>query len=104
MPTYIYEHTGEACELDHIFELVQSIKDTPLSICPNCQGPVRKRIPRVNINKPKGNSEWRDMGFSKLVKRDDGVYENVTRRGNEPRYMERGKPETMPDISKITSK
>ncbi len=64
---------------------------------------MRKRMPQVNINKPKSDSDWRNMGFTKLVKRDDGVYENVTQRGNESRYMERGKPETMPDVSKITS-
>jgi hypothetical protein len=35
-----------------------------------------------------------------LVKRDDGVYENVTARGDDSRYMERGKPGTVPDLSK----
>ena len=39
-------------------------------------------------------------GFTKLVKRDDGVYENVTARNGDSRYMERGKPETVPDLSK----
>jgi hypothetical protein len=34
------------------------------------------------------------------LRRDDGVYENVTRREGESRYMERDKPETMPDLNK----
>jgi hypothetical protein len=64
---------------------------------------VRKIISRINISCPKTNSELRDLGFTKLVKRDDGVYENVTARGNDSRYMERGKPETIPDLSKTIS-
>ncbi len=36
MPTYIYEHTDNACEWDRIFEIVQSIKEASLSRCPNC--------------------------------------------------------------------
>ena len=36
------------------------------------------------------------MGFTKLVKRDDGVYENVTRLPGESRYMEKGKADTLP--------
>jgi hypothetical protein len=35
-----------------------------------------------------------------LVKRDDGVYENVTARDGDSRYMQRDKPETIPDLSK----
>jgi len=38
-----------------------------------------------------------------LVRRDDGVYENVTARKGDSRYMERGKPETIPDLSKTIS-
>jgi len=35
------------------------------------------------------------------VRRDDGVYENVTQRDGESRYMVRGKPETVPDVKRI---
>ena len=55
------------------------------------------------ISAPKSNGELRDLGFTKLVKRDDGVYENVTRRKGESRYMERNKPETIPNLSKTIS-
>jgi hypothetical protein len=55
------------------------------------------------VNTPKTNSELRDLGFTKLVRRDEGVYENVTARSRDSRYMIRGKPETIPDIKKTIS-
>jgi putative FmdB family regulatory protein len=100
MPVYEYEHISEPCNIGKAFEVTQSIKDKPLIRCPECGRPVRKLISMVGISVPKTNSELKDLGFTKLVKRDDGVYENVTARGNDSRYMERGKPETMPDLSK----
>jgi hypothetical protein len=60
-------------------------------------------ISRSNISTPKTNAELKDLGFTKLVKRDDGVYENVTQRDGDSRYMERGKKETIPDLSKTIS-
>ena len=101
MPTYEYEHMDEACSRGQVFEVKQSIHDSPLIACPHCKGMIRKIMSRVSINRPKSNGELRDLGFTKLVKRDDGVYENVTQRGGESRYMLRDKPETMPDIKRI---
>jgi putative FmdB family regulatory protein len=100
MPIYEYEHTGRACERGRVFEHRQSLAEAPLERCPTCGGAVWKRISRININTPKTNSELRDLGFTKLVRRDDGVYENVTARPGESRVMERGRPETVPDISR----
>ena len=100
MPVYEYEHLAAACRWGLIFEVRQSIDDNPLTCCPNCKADVRKIISRTNISTPKTNSELRDLGFTKLVRRDDGVYENVTRRSEDSRYMQRGKPETIPDLSK----
>jgi len=100
MPVYEYEHKSKPCRLGKVFEVTQPLADKPLSRCPECGQPVRKLISMVGISVPKTNSELKDLGFTKLVKRDDGVYENVTVRGNDSRYMERGKPETMPDLSK----
>ena len=94
----IYEYRCESC--GHEMEAIQKMSDAPLSDCPECGQPVRKLISMVGISVPKTNSELKDLGFTKLVKRDDGVYENVTARGKDSRYMERGKPETMPDLSK----
>ncbi len=101
MPIYEYEHLGEPCKLGKIFDIKQSINDERLVECPSCHGAVRKLISHTNFCVPKSNNDIRNLGFTKLVKRDDGVYENVTRRGNDSRYMERGKAETVPDLSKI---
>ena len=103
MPVYEYEHVGRPCSLGSVFDFRQSIKDKPLKKCPECSGRVQKIISRINISCPKTNSELRDLGFTKLVKRDDGVYENVTARGADSRYMIKGKPETVPDLSKTIS-
>ena len=100
MAVYEYEHIDDACALGEVFEVTQPMSDKPLVKCPKCSGPVRKLISRINISTPKSNGELRDLGFTKLVKRDDGVYENVTKRDGDSRYMRRDKPETMPDLSK----
>lgn len=103
MPVYEYEHLKKPCTLGKIFDFRQSIDDPQLTSCPNCSGPVQKLISRTNISCPKTNGELRDLGFTKLVKRDDGVYENVTARNSDSRYMVKGKPETIPDLSKTIS-
>ena len=100
MPVYEYEHVKTPCRLGRVFEFKQSIDDHPLVQCPHCAGPVHKIISRINISCPKTNSELRDLGFTKLVKRDDGVYENVTARNGDSRYMINGKPETIPNLNR----
>ena len=100
MPVYEYEHVKEACPLGNVFEVMQSTHEKPLTQCPNCGGPVRKLISRSNISKPKTNSELRDLGFTKLVRRDDGVYENVTARDGENKVMLRDRPETFPNLKR----
>jgi putative FmdB family regulatory protein len=100
MPLYEYEHVGTPCDLGRLFEQRQPIAQKPLKRCPGCGGPVRKVISRININTPRSNSELRDLGFTKLVRRDEGVYENVTARNGDSRYMTRGRPETVPDLKK----
>ena len=105
MPIYEYEHieSESFCSEGKIFDIVQSINDDQLRLCPICNKPVRKLISRSSISFPKTNTELRDLGFTKLVKRDDGVYENVTRRDGDSLAMIRGKPETIPDLSKTIS-
>jgi putative FmdB family regulatory protein len=100
MPVYEYEHVQNACNLGRVFDYKQSINDAPLTKCPHCSGRVQKIISRINISCPKSNGELRDLGFTKLVRRDDGVYENVTARDGDSRYMVKGKPETVPNLKK----
>lgn len=51
-------------------------------------------------NTPVGDSHLKNLGFTKLVRRDDGVYENVTRTGTESRYVKPGDKSTMPHFHK----
>ena len=92
MPIYEYEHLEAPCALSHRFEVVQPMAEKPLTRCPECGGKVRRIISAVNISTPKTNSELRDLGFTKLVRRDDGVYENVTARGGKKEMVLRDTP------------
>ncbi len=103
MPIYEYEHQGPACSRGAVFEERRALADPPLERCPQCGGPILKRISRSFVRAPKTNAELRDLGFTKLVRRDDGVYENVTARDGERRIMRRGDPATLPDIGRIVS-
>ena len=103
MPIYEYEHLKEACGRGAIFEVRQSISDHALALCPDCQAPIRKIVSRPNISTPRTNTELKDLGFTKLVKRDDGVYENVTARDGDSRFVHRDRPETLPNLNKTIS-
>ncbi len=99
MPIYEYEHIdGAPCSSGKRFEIMQPMSDAPLVRCPQCQGKIRKLLSCIHISTPKTNSELKDLGFTKLVRRDDGVYENVTARGKDRRMVIRDKPETLPDL------
>ena len=100
MPVYEYEHLEKACTVGKVFEHTQSIHDKTLTRCPECNGPIRKLISHTSFSAPKTNRELRDLGFTKLVKRDDGVYENMTARDGDSKVMVRGKPETIPNLTK----
>jgi putative FmdB family regulatory protein len=100
MPTYRYECANPACVCGGAFELRQSIHDDAPAACPHCGGPVARIVQPTRVAVPRSDTDLRDMGFAKLVKRDKGVYENVTAMSHESRYFEAGKRETMPDLSK----
>jgi putative FmdB family regulatory protein len=104
MPVYEYGASGESegCKVCNPgFSIHQGMNEESLKKCPECGSDIKRLLFVPNISAPTSDTEYRDMGFTKLVKRDDGVYENVTQRGGESKYMERGKADTMPDISKI---
>ena len=80
MPIYEYRHTAEhgpECAKD--FEVMGEMSDETLSVCPTCGKPVKKLIsaflPHKNIMSA---SNLRDKGFTKLTRRDKGVYERET--------------------------
>ena len=100
MPIYEYEHSDQSCSLGKAFDVAQSVHDATLMSCPQCGRPVRKLISLSNINTPKTNIELRDQGFTKMVRRDKGVYENVTPRDGESKVMYHDKPETYPNLKR----
>jgi hypothetical protein len=59
---------------------------------------IIKSAPGISV--PVFNSELKNSGFTKLVKRDHGVYENVTATGSEKRYMKAGDKESLPHVHK----
>ena len=84
---------GEICELAGC-----PLGDTP------ADSPVRRVITTAPMTAtPKTNSELRDLGFTKLVRRDDGVYENMTRSGSEKRYVRSEDSSSMPHLHKKIS-
>ena len=54
--------------------------------------PVERLISVPSLGFPKGDSELKGMGFTKLVRRSDGNYENVTASGDESRVVSRDDP------------
>ncbi|MDR3078030.1 MAG: zinc ribbon domain-containing protein [Planctomycetota bacterium] len=98
MPKYLYECENPACPSGGSFYEHQSMRDEPLRLCPCCGGKAERIICPVGLAAPTGDSELRDKGFAKLVRRDKGVYENVTAMDHESRYYHADRPETMPDI------
>lgn len=70
------ETWGKLCELAQI-----DPEYTPLD------APVRRLVSAPMLSIPTSNNDYKNLGFSKLVKRDDGVYENVTAKdGEDPIY------------------
>lgn len=62
--------------------------------------PVRKVIHAPYLSKPIANSQLRETGFTKLVRRDKGLYENVTAAEGEARYLQ----DTDGPVPKFTDK
>ena len=108
MPSYDYhcELNGETVEATH--SINTSISNWG-ELCFSTQHPlgntdpltpVRKLIRPPAIAFPAGNAELKNHGFTKLVKRDNGVYENVTVGNDEKRYMKSGDPSSIPHLKK----
>ena len=62
------------------------------------EAPVKKRVSAPAVSVSTGNSDLRSLGFTKLVRRDRGVYENVTATGAEARYFRPGDAAGQPDF------
>ena len=100
MPRYVYECTAAECPSGGLFEEFQSMSEDALTVCPHCGGAVSRVVCPVGLATPTGDAALKDKGFAKLVRRDKGVYENVTAMDHESRYYRADRPETMPDLKK----
>jgi hypothetical protein len=61
---------------------------------------VERIIYQVGVAVPMSNSKLKELGFTKLVRREKGVYENVTRAEGEKKYMTADDSSSVPDFSK----
>lgn len=78
MPIYEYElRKGPGCDYcRNSFEIQQSIKDKPLTKCPECGSDVEKIISSFSIGHKNllTSSNLREHGFTRLKKLDKGKY------------------------------
>ncbi len=100
MPVYEYEHVAKKCARGKRFEVRRGIDSERLSVCPDCGQEVRRVFSPVFVNTPRTDSDLKGLGFTKLVRRDKGVYENVTATGGESRIWDANRPETSPHLHK----
>lgn len=54
--------------------------------------PVERVIHAPNLSFPTGDATLKNQGFTKLVRRESGVYENVTRREGQSRIVSADNP------------
>ena len=109
MPNYDYycQENGRTVEVNHPMRVTLT---TWGEICYVAQIPLGDTDPLAPVKRvirsapgvavTTFNSELRNAGFTKLVKRDDGVYENVTALIDEKRYMRRGDAGSIPHVHK----
>ncbi len=62
--------------------------------------PITKVLQPSFISVPTSNSTLKEKGFTKLVRRERGVYENVTADYGESKYMTAGDKKSIPDLTK----
>ncbi|UQZ90039.1 transcriptional regulator [Deltaproteobacteria bacterium Smac51] len=103
-PVYSYHHIDEvsagSCPAGSEFDFEQPSMDLPLGRCPYCGKPVERSVGAASIRTRKFDCELKDMGFTKLVRVDEGIFENKTRRHGEDKYVDRRDPATFPNLKK----
>lgn len=109
MPSYDYycEDNGRTIEVNHPMGVRLTTWGEVCYVAQITLGetdalaPVRRVIRQApGVAVTTFNSELRNAGFTKLVRRDNGVYENVTAIDGEKRYMKRGDKESLPRLDK----
>ena len=77
MPIYVYEHTGKPRkDCEKLFEIHQEFGSDHLEKCPVCKRKVMRIITTASFSIDHfSDSKLKELGMSKLVRRDKGVYE-----------------------------
>lgn len=111
MPTYEYFCRANETSVEVVHPITETLR-TWGELCAHTgidpgetptDAPVERLVFTPQISTPTGDSHLKNLGFTKLVRRDHGVYENVTATGNEKRYMNAGDPSSLPDIKRKIS-
>ena len=107
MPVYDYhcDANGRTVEVSHpldrelrIWGEVCYVARIPLGDT-DPAAPVRRVLTRAPAARVQTfDAEYRNLGFTKLVRRDEGVYENVTAIDGEKRYMRADDPDSLPHV------
>ena len=78
----IYEYRAQEGGCDHCrerFSVLRRMSDEPLCKCPRCGAKVERVFSTFAVNSDKlAPSRLKEHGFTKLVRKDKGVYEDVT--------------------------
>lgn len=80
MPTYEYEHVDqENLSCEDPFEVVQSVSENALSVCPTCGKPVKKLISKTSFIMTTNMSpeSVAQKGFTTYRKTGHGTYEKA---------------------------
>ena len=112
MPRYDYHCDENGITLEVVHPISGSVK-TWGELCELAGVSVGKTRPDSHVRKvittppmantPAGNADLKNLGFTKLEKRYDGTYENVTRTGTEKRFLDPKDPSSMPHLNKKIS-
>ncbi|MFK7741008.1 MAG: zinc ribbon domain-containing protein [Planctomycetota bacterium] len=106
MPTYVYlcDANGASVEVFHSMS-TELVTWSELCECAGCDpgdtpanAPVQRQIFAPAVQAVRGAAALKNLGFKKLVRRDKGVYENVTATDKESRYYDANDPSSAPHI------
>ncbi|HSW46096.1 MAG TPA: FmdB family zinc ribbon protein [Phycisphaerae bacterium] len=87
MPTYEYRSCDPGKTCDHCcerFEVMQAMKDAPLTICPQCGNPVQRTVSLCAVSTTQStrgmlsDKNLKQKGFTKLVNEGGGKFRKVT--------------------------
>lgn len=108
MPTYVYLCDANGASIEVVHRMAEDIK-TWGELCEHAgrdpgdtpsDAPVRRQIFAPAVRAVRGPAELKNLGFKQLVKRDKGVYENLTATDKESRIFDANDPSTAPHIPK----